>query len=199
MSLKNGRCNVFDLDGHTLLISAPRTSNRLYTHSFSLTSPVCLLSKLDDDAWKWHARFGHLNFRSLRDLGRKGMVSGIPVVDRVEQVCDGCVVGKQHRIPFPSVAHYRAEKGLELHHTDLCGQITPPTLGGKAYFLLVVDDYSRFMWVEMLKTKSEALDYFKKVKNRAETESESKLKVVTTDRGVNLSLPSSVFSAVSLA
>jgi len=127
------------------------------------------------------------------------MVSGIPVVDRVEQVCDGCVVGKQHRIPFPSVAHYRAEKGLELHHTDLCGQITPPTLGGKAYFLLVVDDYSRFMWVEMLKTKSEALDYFKKVKNRAETESESKLKVVTTDRGVNLSLPSSVFSAVSLA
>jgi hypothetical protein len=44
VSLKNGRCNVFDHDGHTLLISAPRTVNRLYTHSFSLASPVCLLS-----------------------------------------------------------------------------------------------------------------------------------------------------------
>jgi hypothetical protein len=72
----------------------------MYSHSFSLASPVCLLSKLDDDAWKWHARFGHLNFRSLRDLGRKEMVSGLPIVERVEQVCDGCVIGKQQRVPF---------------------------------------------------------------------------------------------------
>lgn len=117
-----------------MLISAPRTANRLYTHRFSLASPVCLLSKLDDDAWKWHARFGHLNFRSLRDLGRKGMVSRMPVVERVEQVCDGCVIGKQHRVPFPSVSQFRAEKGLELFHTDMCGQISPPTIGGKSYF-----------------------------------------------------------------
>jgi len=39
------------------------------------------------------------------------------------------------------------------------------------------------MWVEMLKTKNEALAYFKKVKNRAEIESKNKLKAVRTDRG----------------
>jgi transposase InsO family protein len=183
ISLKNGRCSVIDQDGHTVLISAPRSANRLYTHTFNIASPVCLLNKLDDGAWRWHARFGHLNFRSLRDLGRKNMVSGMPIVDRVEQVCDGCVIGKQHRVPFPRVSGFRASKGLELVHTDLCGQITPQTPGGKLYFLLVVDDYSRFMWVEMLKFKSEALAYFKKIKARAETECESKLKALRTDRG----------------
>jgi hypothetical protein len=200
VSLKNGRCSVLDQGGQTLLISAPRNANRFYTYKFSVVAHVCLLTKMDDNAWKWHARFGHLNFRSLRDLGRKEMVSGMPIVDRVEQVCDGCVLGKQHRTPFPSVSQYRAKKGLELFHTDLCGQITPPTPGGKSYFLLVVDDHSRFMWVEMLRSKDEALAYFRRVKARAKTEFEGKLKAIRTDRGGEFnSTQFSVFFAVSMA
>jgi transposase InsO family protein len=39
------------------------------------------------------------------------------------------------------------------------------------------------MWVELLKSKDQALEYFKKVKNRAEVETESKLKALRTDRG----------------
>ena len=81
VSLKNGRCSVTDKGGNTLLISAPRIANHLYTHKFSQTSPVCLLTNLNDEAWIWHARFGHLNFRSLREFGRRDMVSGVPIVD----------------------------------------------------------------------------------------------------------------------
>ena len=107
----------------------------------------------------------------------------MPIVKRIEQVCDGCVLGKQHRKPFPQASSFRAEKGLELVHADLCGHITPKTLGGAAYFLLVVDDCGRYMWVEMLKTKDQALDCFKKIKLRAEVESGEKLKALRTDRG----------------
>lgn len=82
---------------------------------------MCLLSKADDVAWLWHARFVHLNFRALRDLGKKSMVEGMPIVDRAEQVCDGCTLGKQHRTPFPRLSSYRVTKGLELFHVDLCG------------------------------------------------------------------------------
>lgn len=169
VSMKNGKLSVFDPEG-TLLISAPRTGNRLYTVKLGLAEPICILMKPSEEAWVWHGRFGHLNFRALRDLGRKEMVTGLPLVDHVEQVCDGCTLGKQHRGPFPQSSSYRATAGLELVHADLCGQITPETPGGCSYFLLIVDDFSRYMWVEFLKTKDQALDFFKKVKLRAETD-----------------------------
>lgn len=53
-----GRLKVFDPE-YNLLVSAPRTGNRLYTVQLSVIPPVCLLSKLDDAAWLWHSRFGH--------------------------------------------------------------------------------------------------------------------------------------------
>lgn len=173
---------MLDPEG-TLLVLAPRTGNRLYTVKLGSVEPICLLMKHDDAAWQWHARFGHLNFRSLRDLGRKEMVEGMPVVDHVEQVCDGCTLGKQHRAPFPQSSSFRASSGLELVHADLCGQINPVTPRGCSYFLLVVDDFSRYMWVELLKTKDQALSYFKKIKMRAEVDHGGRLKALRTDGG----------------
>jgi hypothetical protein len=83
-----------------------------------LASPVCLLSKLDEAAWLWHARYGHLNFRSLHDLRYKDMVEGLPRIHRVEHVCDGCALRKQHQAPFPRATAYKTQKGLELVHVD---------------------------------------------------------------------------------
>lgn len=56
-------------------------------------------------------------------------------------------------------------------------------LGGKSYFLLIVDDHSLYMWVELLASKDEALWYFKKIMMVAEVESGRRLKVFRTDRG----------------
>ena len=138
---------------------------------------------MDEAAWLWHARYGHLNFRSLRDLGAKEMVDGIPLIHRAEQVCDGCALGKQHRAPFPRASAYRANTGLELVHGDLCGPVTPATPGGKLYFLLIIDDFNRYMWLELLRSKDEAFASFKKVKAPAEAESGKRLKAFRTDRG----------------
>lgn len=180
---RNGSLCIYDQECR-LLIAAPRTRNRLYIVKFGLTSPVCLhAAKSDELAWRWHARYGHLNFKALHDLCSKNMVEGMPTVKRLEQICDGCVLGKQHRNPFPQKSNFRAQKNLELVHADLCGQITPKSIGGASYFLLVVDDYSRYMWVEMLKTKDQALVNFRKIKQRAETETGDKLKALRTDRG----------------
>jgi hypothetical protein len=55
------------------------------------------------------------------------MVTGMPLLDRLDQVCDGYALWKQHRQPFPQATSYRADKNLELVHTDLCGPIMPAT------------------------------------------------------------------------
>jgi transposase InsO family protein len=70
-----------------------------------------------------------------------------------------------------------------MFHVDLCGQIKPKTRGGKNYFLLLVDDYSRFMWIELLATKDEAFKCFKRVKALAETKHGGKLRAFHSDRG----------------
>ena len=180
--IEDGFCNVFDVE-RSLLARAPRVKNRLYLLKTQLAAPVCLVAKVDDVAWLWHGRYGHLNFRALRELGVKDMVDGMPLIDRIEEFCDGCALGKQQRHPFPQVASYRADKQLDLFHVDLCGQIRPKTPGGKSFFLLMVDDYSRYMWIELLATKDEAFRCFKRVKALAETERGGKLRAFRSDRG----------------
>lgn len=68
-------------------------------------------------------------------------------------------------------------------HSDLCSPITPSTAGDRKYFILIVDDFTRYMWLELLRSKDEALVFFKKVKAAAENERECKLIAFHSDRG----------------
>jgi histone deacetylase 1/2 len=63
---------------------------------------------------------------------------------------------------------FRAMERLEQDHMDLCGLIPLPTPGGKRYFLLMVNDFSRFMWLVLLTTKDEAEMAIHRVKAGAE-------------------------------
>jgi transposase InsO family protein len=113
------------------------------------------------------------------------MVHGMLRIDHVEQLCDTYVVTKLKRWPFPRQVVYHAQKQLELIHGDLCGPVTPATPGGRCYFLLLVDDASRFMWAILLATKAAAADAIKHVQAAAE-ESGLKLQVLCTDNGGEL-------------
>ena len=89
-------------------------------------------------------------------MAREGMVRGMPPVEPTGELCQACLAGKQRRTPFPQQSKFRAGEPLELVHADLCGAITPPTPGERRYFLLLVDDYSRYIWLVLLSTKDEA-------------------------------------------
>ncbi|XP_039778124.1 uncharacterized protein LOC120645406 [Panicum virgatum] len=102
---------------------------------------------------------------------------------KVDQVCDGCLIGKQRRASFPAQAKYRAEHAIDLVHGDLCGPITPATPSGNKYFLLLVDDMSRFMLLRMLSRKDEAHATIKNFKAAVEAETGRRLKTLHTDRG----------------
>lgn len=44
----------------------------------------------------WHARFGHLNYDSLRLLKKNG-VAGLPTIPRKLKQCDACILGKHSK------------------------------------------------------------------------------------------------------
>jgi hypothetical protein len=73
-------------------------------------------------------------------------------------------------VSFPRTTAYRAQEELELTHGDLCGPISPVTSPGNKYFIFIMDDASRYMWVELVKTKDGALKFFRKIKALAEND-----------------------------
>jgi transposase InsO family protein len=81
------------------------------------------------------------------------------------------------------VAKFRAADPLELVHVDICGPITPPTPAGKRYFLLVVDDSNRYMWLVLLAAKDEAAEALRRFTAATEMESGHHLRTLRTDRG----------------
>jgi hypothetical protein len=54
---------------------------------------------------------------------------------------------------------------------------------GKKFFLLLVDDMSRYMWLTLLTSKDEVAVAIKRFKGVAELEADAKLRTLRTDRG----------------
>jgi hypothetical protein len=160
-----------------------RTMNRLYTIDLKTVVPDCLMVNIGDEAWLWHGRLGHVNFRALKQLVSKNMASGVPEISHSEQVCGDCLAAKQTRAPFPKSAQWHATEKLSLVYVDLCGPITPATAGGNKYFMLLVDDHSRWMHVYLLKSKDEACEKFVRYKAEVENFTGSRIEVLRSDRG----------------
>lgn len=94
------------------------------------------------------------------------MVHGLPHVKHVHQLCVDCITTKLKLSLFPLQKKQQMEVLLDLVHDNLCGPIMLVTPTGKQYFLLLVDDRSRYMWVEFLTAKSDTLIAIKNSKQR---------------------------------
>ena len=68
-------------------------------------------------------------------------------------------------------------------HTDICEYNGILTRGGKRYFITFIDDYSRYTYIYLLRTKDEAFDKFKIYKAEVKNEKDKKIKMVQSDRG----------------
>ncbi|KAJ4700820.1 Retrovirus-related Pol polyprotein from transposon TNT 1-94 [Melia azedarach] len=170
-------------DKGNLITKVKMSKNRMFSLNIQNDVAKCLKACYKDASWLWHLRFGHLNFGGLELLAKKEMVRGLPYINHPNQLCEGCLHGKQFRKSFPKESTFRAKKPLELIHADVCGPFKPRSLGNNNYFLLFIDDFSRKTWIYLLKQKSEVFGAFKKFKAAVEKESGRQIKAMRTDRG----------------
>jgi len=69
--------------------------------------------------------------------------------------CIACIEAKIHEAPYgPTTKKYT--KPRELTHMDLWGKYDVMSIHGHSYYLLMVDDASRYITVKFLKAKSDA-------------------------------------------
>lgn len=87
-----------------------------------------------------------------------------------------------HRQPFLGKFLQLTTK-LEVIHMDLCGPVTPTSLGGNKYFLKIVDGFSKYRFLFTMEHKSQTFDLFKKFLKVAKTQSGESIKFVVLDNG----------------
>ena len=89
------------------------------------------------------------------------MVDALPPLETPPpHACEGCILGKIHRFPFKKDGTMRATWKLQLIHSDVCGPMRTPALGGYLYFVTFIDDYSRYTWVYGLKANQRSFVIF---------------------------------------
>lgn len=126
----------------------------------------------------WHSRLGHPANQVLKLL--KGSLK-LTHIDHGAP-CDVCHKAKQTRDPFPLSEHKTSVFG-DLIHSDVWGPYKVVSREGFRYFLTIVDDFSRSVWVYMLKGKHEVFEMFQSLFKMVLTQFNTKIKIVRSDNG----------------
>ncbi|CAI7761580.1 unnamed protein product, partial [Closterium sp. NIES-54] len=122
-------------------------------------SAPCSCRLLSHQTLLWHHRLGHPSLPRLRGMASRVLVCGLPrslppLPPGPAPTCVPCVEGRQRAAPHSS-EFPPTEAPLQTLHMDVWGPARVHGQGRKRYFLLVVDDYSRYTTVLPLRSKGE--------------------------------------------
>ena len=182
----DGYCNVFNegqwkLTKGSLIVARGKKSCNLYLLQASISSNFVNSIKGLNVCDLWHKRLSHISERGLDCLRKKNLLSGLK--DAKIDMCEHCLAGKQTRVSFKHHHSSRKNDLLELVHSDVCGPLKVRSIGGALYFVTFIDDYSRKLWVRLLKTKDQVFNAFREFHVYVERETGKKLKCIRSDNG----------------
>jgi len=141
-----------------------------------LHRPACNLTISSTDLW--HKRLGHISPHRLSFIAQQFLNFSV----QSSHVCPICPLAKQSRLPFNSSV-ISSIKPFEIIHCDIWGRYRHPSISDAYYFLTIVDDYTRFMWIFFMQHKTEAQSLIKRFFSYVLTQFESPIKIFRSDNG----------------
>jgi hypothetical protein len=133
----------------------------LHLSSAASASPVssaCAASSTSLFA-QWHHHLGHLSDPRLSTLLHRcllGSISGRESLDH----CQGCQLGKQVQLPYPS-SEIVSQRPFDLVHSNVWGPAPFVSKGGHKYYIIFIYDFAHHTWIYFMKHHSEALSIYK--------------------------------------
>ena len=128
------------------------------------TEPTAMLGGTEDTQLLeiWYMRLGHLAERAIRDLVTQstGMTIGAPMAQTLHMCCELCLRGSKHC----EISYQRGnptQKLLEHVWADVKGPLLEKDLNGAKYFVIFVDEKSRFTTVYPLLEKTDVFSAYK--------------------------------------
>lgn len=108
------------------------------------------------------------------------MADDLPQLGNAPSSCTICSKANIPREPFPQTTNTRATGVLERIHMDICGKLSNG-IGNSSYYLLLVDDFSRFSVTYTLHSRDEALKFFKIYQKHSENIHNTKIRTIRCD------------------
>ncbi|KAJ0879369.1 putative RNA-directed DNA polymerase [Helianthus annuus] len=173
-----------------IIMRAPRV-NDLYVLDMSVATTTtgqahCFVSRaMEKESQLWHRKMGHIHLRKMNHLVHNNLVTGVHVKGfHLEGKCISCVKGKQKKKSHPKKQVNSVSRPLERLHMDLFGPVNVKSITGDYYCLVVIDDYSRFLWVSFLKSKDETYDSLMALFKKVENLYQRRIKRLRSDNGI---------------
>ncbi|GJU72781.1 retrovirus-related pol polyprotein from transposon TNT 1-94 [Tanacetum coccineum] len=127
-------------------------------------SLICLLSKASKTkSWLWHRRLSHLNFGTINQLAKQGLVKGLPKLKYTkDHLRSACQMDKSKKESHPHKPEPSTNEKLQMLLMDLCGP----------------------MQVKFLRTKDEAPEIIIKFLKQAQVSLNATVRYHRTDNGI---------------
>ena len=156
----------------------------LHCYGVVPTAPISCRSARVDMLELWHHKFGHANFKQVAKVSKLEAVEGLPKFGKVKKTIYGaCQMGKQTKASHHKVNVIATSRCLELLHVDLMEPTRTESLGEKRYIRVIVNDFSRYTWVEFLKEKSKACEKLEILYKRLQNEKGVPIVKIRSDHG----------------
>jgi histone deacetylase 1/2 len=127
----------------------------------------------------WHARLGH---------------AAAPVVQQVishhkllfsrelnNHVCNACQQGKSHQLPYTH-SSVISSNPMDLVFSHVWGP-APTSVGRHTYYVSFIDDHTKFVWIYLLRQKSDVFKCFQEFQQLVERQFNKKIRSIQTDWG----------------
>ena len=128
----------------------------------------------------WHARLGHASSSRVQQLASRGLLGSVSTENFD---CVSCQLGKQPALPFNSSESISTDI-FDLIHSDVWGPSPVSSIGGSRYFVVFVDDYSRYSWIFHMKHRSELLEVYSNFAKMVETQFSKRIKIFRSDNAL---------------
>ena len=136
----------------------------------------------------WHKRMAHMGLSTLQKLPK--VADGVSFTDKEcalarqdNPICSTCQLTKMTRVPHVARTTPRASTPLLRVHADVCGPMGVKSVGGSRYYILLIDEATRFSLLETVPTKAEATKRVLPMLRKLERLSGHQVQHFRTDRG----------------
>ncbi len=149
--------------------------------SMSLSQPVTLE--------QWHRHLTHCSPLTIAEMSKGNLVDGLNISGNdLRGKCEDCIVGRQTCCPFDRHTEKELDP-LELVSFDLWGPSRVQSVGGKIYFMPIVDGGMSYKYGAYLcdKSDSSTIEAFDVFHVKAESLSGHRIRCIRTDRAYDMS------------